>query len=75
MAKTKRPSALMCTVPAVAGRVRVTLALPELSVATILLETVPASAVNRMLAPARVAPDWPGLRVRESVKGVLTAPL
>jgi len=69
------PSAVTVTPSAVDGSVRVTDAMPELFVTAITFEPLlvpvesdPALAVNRMLAPVLLPPDEPGVSV--TVRGV-----
>src|SRR6516165_1871508 len=64
------PSAVTCTVPAVAGSVSVTDALPVESVVTIRLESVPPVAVKNTVAPDALPPDCPGFIVTLNVIGV-----
>ena len=70
------PSAVTCTVPALAGNVSTTAAFPVESVVTSRVESVPESAVNRMSAPApEVPPDFPGAKVTERLRFVPGAPV
>ena len=84
------PSAVTVTVPAVAGRVKLTWATPKLLVTAITFVPVkifsdptatlvsdPALVVKKTLAPPAVPPDWPGLNVTVSGSGrvVPTAPV
>src|SRR5690348_15007802 len=78
------PSVCTVTAPVVAGKVRITLATPELLVramtlvpvktfsdptATLLREPPELVMVNRTLAPAAVPPDEPGVRVTARFTG------
>ncbi len=84
------PSAVTVTVPAVAGRVSVTLATPELSVTAMTLDPVkifspptdtlvsdPALVTKRTLAPAAEPPDCPGANftARAVGRGLPTLPV
>src|SRR5882672_4778208 len=68
------PSAVTCTVPAVAGRVRTTAARPLEFVVTTREERDPASVVNSTLAPVTVPPDAPGTRVTDKFNVVPCVP-
>src|SRR5580704_15937064 len=68
------PSAFTCTAPADDGRVRTTLALPDELVVTVRLESEPTVVVNRIVPPAALPPDCPGLRVTERFRVVPGAP-
>src|SRR3981189_1493890 len=59
------PSAVRCTVPGVGGRVSMTAALPEESVATVRLESEPAVVLKKIVPPTALPPDCPALSVTD----------
>ena len=64
------PSAVTCTVPAVAGRVSTTAATPDAFVVTVRAERVPAVVVKNAVAPDALPPDEPGLSATDRFRVV-----